>query len=306
MLIYAAIIFFVVTLGSLILLTLLLPNQSQRRLRALDQPEGKTSWVKTVVDIAGPLAKLSTPEGNWENSPLRTRFISAGIRNSNAPILFYAAKTALPLIFAGAGFLALEVANIALERDALILVLLILATVGCYLPNVMLGRAIKARKREIFENFPDAADLMLVCVEAGLGLDAAMVKVSEEMKIKSVALTEELHLTNLETRAGSTREQALRNLGLRTGVEEISAFVSMLSQADKFGTSVGESLRIFAEDLRHKREIRAEEQAAKLSTKMLFPLVLCIFPAISMVILGPAAVKVIRVIAPMLGGTNPL
>ena len=262
--------------------------------------------MKTVVDIAGPLAKLSTPEGNWENSPLRTRFISAGIRNSNAPILFYAAKTALPLIFAGAGFLALEVANIALERDALILVLLILATVGCYLPNVMLGRAIKARTREIFENFPDAADLMLVCVEAGLGLYAAMVKVSEEMKIKSVALTEELHLTNLETRAGSTREQALRNLGLRTGVEEISAFVSMLSQADKFGTSVGESLRIFAEDLRHKREIRAEEQAAKLSTKMLFPLVLCIFPAISMVILGPAAVKVIRVIAPMLGGTNPL
>jgi len=145
---------------------------------------------------------------------------------------------------------------------------------------------------------------MLVCVEAGLGLDAAMVKVAEEMKIKSGALTEELHLTNLQTRAGSTRDQALRNLGLRTGVEEINTFVSMLSQADKFGTSVGDSLRVFSEDLRHKRQIRAEELAAKLSTKMLFPLVLCIFPAIFMVVLGPAGVRIIRLLLPMLGGQS--
>lgn len=302
MLIYAAIIFVLVTLGCLITLSWLMPNRSQRRLQALDPSTEKTDWVQTVVNIAGPLAKLSVPEGDWESSPLRVKFINAGIRHPNAAIIFYAAKTALPLLAALLGYGALSLANVSLDSNTLILVLLLLATIGCYLPNLYLNRAIKARKREIFENFPDAADLMLVCVEAGLGLDAAMVKVAEEMKIKSGALTEELHLTNLETRAGSSRTQALRNLGLRTGVEEINAFVSMLAQSDKFGTSVGDSLRVFAEDLRHKRQIRAEELAAKLPTKMLFPLVLCIFPAISMVILGPAIVQVVRVIMPLMGG----
>ncbi len=304
MLIYAAIIFFLVTLASVTLLTWLVPNQSQRRLQELAQSAEKTDWVKTVVGLAGPLARLSIPEGKWENSPLRIKFINAGIRSTNAPIIFYAAKTLLPLVFAAVAYVALVLAGKSLERNTLILVLLIMATIGCYLPNFVLNRAIKARKREIFENFPDAADLMLVCVEAGLGLDAALVRVAEEMKIKSGALTEEIHLTNLETRAGSAREQALRNLGLRTGVDEINTFATMLSQAEKFGTSVGGSLRVFSDDLRHKRQIRAEELAAKLPTKMLFPLILCIFPAISMVILGPAAVQVYRVIVPMLGGQH--
>ena len=304
MLIYAAIIFFLVTLGTITLLNWLVPTKSRRRLQELAQPAEKTDWVKTVVGLAGPLAKLSIPQGKWEDSSLRVKFINAGIRNANAPIIFYAAKTLLPLVLATVAYIGLELAGQSLERNTLILVLLIMATTGCYLPNFILRRAIKARKREIFDNFPDAADLMLVCVEAGLGLDAALVRVADEMRIKSSVLTEEIHLTNLETRAGSTREQALRNLGLRTGVEEINTFATMLSQADKFGTSMGESLRVFSDDLRHKRQIRAEELAAKLPTKMLFPLVLCIFPAISMVILGPAAVQVSRVILPMLGGQN--
>ena len=304
MLIYAAIIFCLVTLASITLLTWLVPNKSQRRLQELAQPAEKTDWVKTVVGLAGPFAKLSIPEGKWENSPLRVKFINAGIRSTNAPIIFYAAKTFLPLVFAAVTYIGLQLAGKSFERNTLILVLLIAATIGCYLPNLVLSRVIKSRKREIFDNFPDAADLMLVCVEAGLGLDAALVRVADEMKIKSGVLTEEIHLTNLETRAGSTREQALRNLGLRTGVEEINTFATMLSQADKFGTSVGESLRVFSDDLRHKRQIRAEVLAAKLPTKMLFPLVLCIFPAISMVILGPAGVQVYRVILPMLGGQH--
>ena len=304
MLVYAVAIFILVTLASLVLMTWLVPNRAQKRLQELQLPGQKTDWLKTAVGIASPLARLSIPQGDWENSPIRIKFINAGIRNPNAPILFYAAKTLLPLLLSTLGYLGLELASVGLERNQLILVLLLLATAGCYLPNILLSRAITNRKREIFENFPNAADLMLVCVEAGLGLDAAMVKVADEMKVKSGALTEELHLTNLETRAGNTREQALRNLGLRTGVEEISAFVSMLTQADKFGTSVGESLRVFSEDLRHKRQMRAEEMAAKLSTKMLFPLVLCIFPAISMVVLAPAGVRIVRVLLPMLGGQN--
>jgi tight adherence protein C len=302
--IYAAAIFVLVTLASLALMNWLLPSRAQKRMQELELPGQKTDWLKTAVGIASPLAKLSIPEGDWENSSIRTKFITAGIRNPNAPILFYGTKTLLPLVLATLGYLALELGGVGLDRNTLILILLLIAMIGCYLPNILLNRAIRGRKREIFENFPDAADLMLVCVEAGLGLDAAMVKVADEMKMKSGALTEELHLTNLETRAGSTREQALRNLGLRTGVEEISAFVSMLTQADKFGTSVGESLRVFSEDLRHKRQMRAEELAAKLSTKMLFPLVLCIFPAISMVILAPAGIRVMRTILPLMGGQH--
>ncbi|HEY6095273.1 MAG TPA: type II secretion system F family protein [Gallionellaceae bacterium] len=304
MFIYAAIIFLLVTMVSVTLFALFIPNKSKQRLQELAPSAESGNWVKKVVDIAGPLAKLSSPQGDWENSPLRIKFINAGIRNANAPTLFYAAKTVLPLIFTVVGYFGLRIAGTSLESNTLILFLLIIATVGCYLPNILLNRAIRNRKREIFENFPDAADLMLVCVEAGLGLDAALVRVADEMKITSRALTEEIHLTSLETRAGNTRAQALRNLGLRTGVDEIHTFASMLSQADKFGTSIGESLRVFSDDLRHKRQMRAEELAAKLPTKMLFPLVLCIFPSISMVILGPAGVQVYRVILPMLAGQH--
>ncbi len=302
MLIYAVIIFLLVTFGTITLLSWLVPNDSQRRLKAMAKPGEKTDWVRTVVDVAGPLAKLSNPGGKWEESPVRVRFINAGIRDANAPVVFYASKTFLPLVFALIAYIVLQVGGYSLEGNMLLFVLLLAATVGCYLPNMLLRRAIRSRQRDIFENFPDAADLMLVCVEAGLGLDAALVRVAEELKIKSGALTEEIHLTNLEFRAGSTRAKALHNLALRTGVEEISTFAAMLAQADKFGTSIGESLRVFSEDLRHKRQIRAEEAAAKLPTKMLFPLILCFFPAISMVILGPAGVQVFRVILPMLSG----
>jgi tight adherence protein C len=142
---------------------------------------------------------------------------------------------------------------------------------------------------------------MLVCIEAGLGLDAALTRVAEEIRIKSVALAEEIHLTNLEMRAGASREKSLRNLALRTGVEEVGIFAVMLTQADKFGTSVGESLRVFSDDLRHKRQIRAEELAAKIPTKMLFPLVVFIFPSICMVVLGPAVIRIIRTVLPLIG-----
>ena len=304
MLIYGAIVFLLVTITTLALLSWLIPTQSQRRLQQLAQTaeEQKTDWVKTVVNLAGPLAKLSIPEGKWEESPLRLKFMNAGVRSPNAPTLYYGAKTLLPVVFAAVAYLALQLAGKSPERNTLILIVLIVATIGCYLPNILLSRAIQRRQREIFENFPDAADLMLVCVEAGLGLEAALVRVAGEMKLRSGALTEEIHLTTLETRAGSTRDRALRNLALRTGVEELSAFATMVSQADKFGTSIGESLRVFSDDLRYKRQMRAEELAAKLPTKMLFPLVLCIFPAISMVILGPAGVRIYRVILPMIGG----
>ncbi len=278
----------------------LLPTRTEQRLEAMAAGPDR-AWAQTVVRLAGPLAKLSAPPGDWDASPLRVRFFNAGIRQAWAQPVYYAAKTALPFAFGFASYLALGLLG---QSEGLVLLFFVAtgAMLGTYIPNLVLWWLVRRRQREIFETFPDAADLMLVCVEAGLGLDAALSKVAEEIKIKSVALAEELHLTNLEMRAGGTRSKALRNLSVRTGVEELGTFAVMLTQADKFGTSIGESLRVFSDELRHKRQLRAEESAAKVPTKMLLPLVVCIFPAILMVILGPAGIQIIRTMMPMFAG----
>ncbi|CAN7310273.1 type II secretion system F family protein [Variovorax sp. LjRoot290] len=301
MLLFPVLIFFVVilTLGGVFLW--LTPSKTEQRLQAMSNPTGKSQWTESVVKIVGPFAQLSAPPIDGEASPLRVKFLNAGIRHPDAHLIFFGSKTLLPLALAGLAFVALRASN-QTTGLTLVMYLAMAALVGCYLPNFVLFCVTRNRKREIFENFPDAADLMLVCVEAGLGLDAGLVKVTDEIRIKSVALAEELHWTNLEMRAGGTREKSLRNLAMRTGVEEIGIFATMLTQADKFGTSIGESLRVFSDDLRHKRQVRAEELAAKIPTKMLIPLVLCIFPSILMVILGPAAIQIIRTLVPMFGG----
>jgi tight adherence protein C len=278
-----------------------LPTRTERRLQAVAPSTTKSAWTETAVKIVGPFAQLSSPTGDGEATPLRVRFLNAGIRHPDASLFFFGLKTLLPLGFAGLAFLAMRTAG-ADDGLKTLLWLAVAALIGCYLPNAVLYVMVRGRQREIFDNFPDAADLMLVCVEAGLGLDAGLVKVTEEIRVKSVALAQELHWTNLEMRAGATREASLRNLALRTGVEEIGTFATMLTQADRFGTSIGESLRVFSDDLRHKRQMRAEELAAKVPTKMLLPLVVCIFPCISLVILAPAAIRVIRTIMPMLAG----
>lgn len=302
-LIIAALVFCSVTLGLLALILWVTPSKTQQRLQTVPGYEEKPEWKETLVTIAGPFAKLSTPTGDWDASPLRLKFMHAGIRYEGARYIFYGAKTVFPLVLTGASYLFLKTST-QTTGLSFILVLAIAALIGCYVPEIWLNWMVKKRSREIFDTFPDAADLMLVCVEAGLGLDAGLTRVADEIKLKSMALAEELHLTNLEMRAGGTREKSLRNLALRTGIEEISVFATMLTQADRFGTSIGESLRVFSDDLRHKRQMRAEEMAAKIPTKLLLPLVLFIFPAIIMVILGPAVIHIIRTVLPMISGTT--
>ncbi|MGI9152253.1 MAG: type II secretion system F family protein, partial [Rubrivivax sp.] len=168
-------------------------------------------------------------------------------------------------------------------------------------PNLLLGRAVRRRQREIFESFPDALDLMTVCVEAGLGTEAAMVRVADDLQIRCPALAEELRLVNLELRAGADRERALRHLALRTGVEEVDGFVSMINQAERFGTSIAASLRVHADMLRTVRRQRAEEAAAKIALKLLFPLIFCIFPSLMVVLMGPAMIQIYRVLLPSMG-----
>ncbi|AMO24444.1 type II secretion system F family protein [Ramlibacter solisilvae] len=303
MLILGLLIFLTITSALVGVFLWLSPTRTEQRLQAITSPARESNWTETVVKVAGPLSKLSAPQGaDWETSRLRLRFLNAGIRSPEAPLLFYAAKTALPLLFAGLAFLWLRTTTSQSYGITLLFYVMLFALIGVYLPNFVVWMAGRGRKREIFENFPDASDLLLVCMEAGLGLDSALTKVTEEVRRKSQALAEELHLTNLEMRAGATREKALHNLAMRTGVEEISTFSSMLTQADKFGTSIGDSLRVFSDDLRYKRQVRAEELAAKVPTKMLFPLVLFIFPSVIMVVLGPAVIQIIRMVMPMLSG----
>ncbi|EEG09814.1 type II secretion system F family protein [Pseudogulbenkiania ferrooxidans] len=306
--IYLGIIFVAVFGVALTISMQIAPNRVKARLDKISETEtpidsdSASAWVAKAVKIATPLAKLSVPAEGWETSPIRIRFMNAGYRGQSAVPLFFGAKTFLALLFPTILFLYLGLTGGHKDGTNFLLFMLLAAGIGYYLPNILLSRRVENRQREIFNNFPDAIDLLLVCVEAGLGLDAALLKVGEEMRIKSPILADELHLVNLELRAGSTKERALRNLAIRTGVQEVDTLVAMLIQSDRFGTSIGESLRVHADDLRTKRRLRAEEAAAKIPLKLLFPLIFCIFPALLLVLLGPAFIQIYRVLLPTLGG----
>jgi tight adherence protein C len=275
------------------------PSRVEQRMRAFYPQAGHTGWADTVAQLVGPFARLSLPDDEWDRSELRQRLVNAGIRRADARPIYYGLKSVLPLAFGVPTWFTLR--QLGTSDLNTLLFVLIAALVGCYAPNLVLNFKVRERRREIFESFPDAADLMLVCVEAGQGLDSSMQRIADEMRHRSLAMAEELFLTNLELRAGVPRQQALRHLADRTGIEEVGVFAAMLTQADKFGSSIGDSLRVFSDDLRHKRLMRAEEAAAKVSTKMLLPLVLLIFPSVIMVILGPAGISIIRSVPSMFG-----
>ncbi|MBJ7309516.1 type II secretion system F family protein [Rugamonas sp. CCM 8940] len=266
-------------------------------------PSEAGGWVERAARVAQPFTRLSLPEDGWERSPLRTRFMNAGWRGADAPTLYFAAKTVLalgvPALLAGLGAGALH----GVASDSWLLVLLGGASVGYYLPNLILGGAAARRQREIFENLPDALDLLTVCVEAGLSLERALTKVAGEIHIKSLALAQELQLVMMELRAGFSKEKALRNLALRSGVEDVDTLVAMLIQSERFGTSMGDSLRVHSDNLRSKRNLLAEEAAAKVALKLLFPLIFCIFPTLMVVLLGPAAIQIQRVLMPAMAGS---
>jgi tight adherence protein C len=259
-------------------------------------------WVEKVAKVTQPLTKLSIPDEGWEKSALRTRFMNAGWRNPFAPTLFFAAKSALALLGPAVIGTLVVAAVIVLSGIKLLFLLLLTASIGYYLPNVTLNQIARRRQREIFETLPDALDLLTVCVEAGLSLERAFVKVAGEIHIKSMTLAQELQLVLMEMRAGFSKERALRNFALRTGVNDVDTLVAMLIQSERFGTSVGDSLRVYSDNLRNKRCLLAEECAAKIGLKLLFPLIFCIFPTLLMVLLGPAAIQLSRTLATINGG----
>jgi tight adherence protein C len=258
-------------------------------------------WVERAAKVAQPFSRLSVPEDGWEKSSLRTRFMNAGWRNPAAATLYFAAKSVLALLLPA--LFALYVVGTAkvLPGQRLLLLLLLCAGFGYYLPNVALTRIAARRRREIFETIPDALDLLTVCVEAGLSLERALIKVASEIHIKSMTLAQELQLVLMEMRAGFTKEKALRNFALRSGVEDVDTLVAMLIQSERFGTSMGDSLRVHSDNLRAKRRLMAEESAAKIGLKLLFPLIFCIFPTLLMVLLGPACIQIARTLPAMSG-----
>jgi tight adherence protein C len=265
---------------------------------------GGASWLTKVVAAAGPVAKLSLPDEEAEHSVVRVRFMNAGFRQPSAPVVFFAAKTVLALGLPLALFFGLSVKGGTSSTTLMLFYVLAAAASGYYLPNVILNKLVKQRQRDIFENFPDALDLMTICVEAGLGMDAAVARVAAEIGLKSRVLSDELNLVTLELRAGSSKDKALRSLATRTGVEDVDALVTMLIQAERFGTSIAASLRVQSEQLRTRRRQRAEEQAAKIALKLLFPLIFFIFPSLLVVLMGPAFIQIYRILLPTFSGNQ--
>ncbi len=298
-LLFLLIVFAVVAGIGLVAARLFMPSLMQHRLARIAATGAAApaapaeGWVERAAKVAKPFMKLSLPEEGWEKSPLRIRFMNAGWRSPSAPVFYFAAKTVLALLLPA--LLALVIPQVHGGFDTLSMLLVLAgAAFGYYLPNVVLARAAFLRQREIFEVFPDALDLLTVCVEAGLSLERSLGKVAAEIHIKSLVLAQEMQLLLMEMRAGFSKEKALRNLALRTGVEDVDTLVAMLIQSERFGTSMGSSLRVHAENLRTKRRLRAEEAAAKIALKLLFPLVFCIFPLLLLVLLGPATITVYR------------
>jgi len=220
------------------------------------------------------------------------RFLRAGIRHKNAGTIFWGAKVFFCIFFT-AVFFIFRFTVFTLLSNQIALGLAVLSAIGgFYLPNIWLMIKTDIRKEKLFEGIPDALDLMVVCVEAGMGLDGAINRVADETKLSHPILSDELKLLNLELRAGKSRRDALRNLALRTNIEAINSLVTLLVQADKFGTSIAKTLQVFSDTYRTQRRQKAEELAAKLPVKLMLPLILCIFPSLLVVILGPAFIRI--------------
>ena len=252
-----------------------------------EQPE----YAKAVIDALKRVGNIA-PQSVSETGKLQQRLITAGYRSNEAIFVFFGIRLACALT----GF-ALLMAPVLVRPN--LLMALGGSALGYLLPGMALARMAKKRQHKIRLGLPDALDLLVVSVEAGLGLDQAIQRVGLELDFAHPELSEELSLINLELRAGKGRADALHNLATRTGVDDISSLVAMLVQTDKFGTSVAQSLRVHSETVRTKRRQRAEEAAAKTGVKMVFPLVFCIFPAIWVVTIGPAAIKFVQVLVPM-------
>ncbi len=261
----------------------------------------KQDAVTRVLERATPaLAKPLQPKSEMDLGKLRAKLSYAGFRGETAGSIFLGLKFAgllVGLAIGGGGLLALK----GVTQKSL-LSTVVVAGVMFYLPDLVVAYLARKRKQAIFLALPDALDLMVVCVEAGLGLDQAMRKVAGEMQKTYRILAGEFALANFQLQMGRARHEVLHDLGARTGVSDLRSLAGVLVQADRFGSSIAQALRVQSDSMRTRRRQMAEEQAAKTAVKLLFPLVLFIFPGIFVVLVGPAAITMVRELFPKMSG----
>lgn len=260
-----------------------------RLAKLTDEKSEQISLVTEKTDFQKFLDRLGgkMPGRRADQSKYTKFLLEAGYRKESI-YLFHGTKILLASIFPALFVILYALPKGVLLQGDSLLYTVILAIVGYLLPTFFVGKMAERRKLTIFHTLPDILDLVTVCVEAGLSIDSAMMRVSENPQFTGNPLAKELRTVTLETRAGKPRPESLRDMAARTGVEDVSAFVTMLIQTEKFGTSLSQALRVHSESLRTKRRQIAEEAAAKTTIKMLFPLAFCIFPALLVILLGPA------------------
>ena len=241
-----------------------------------------------ITNIGNSLDSNSD-KGSYNN----LRLLYAGFHNKNALSVFTGIRIALIVALPLISFVVTSYI-FHFEQKSVLLTLLVAVILGYILPSIYLDKAVAKRQKEVRNNFPDIIDQLIVCTEAGLGIEAGLQRVAKNAEISSSTMSYELNLVNAELRAGISRQEAFNNLVLRTGVEEIKGFVSALAQSVRFGTNIADTMRVYADDLRDRRMQKAEEAAAKIGIKMMFPLVFCFFPGIFVVILGPAVIIIMK------------
>jgi tight adherence protein C len=260
-----------------------------------DDPKLNKERFQGVMDTAKALAGPLMPKTELEQSQLKVKLANAGCRSESAAKVYLGLKFITLLIFVAAG-LAYTFQQHGLHLTPKSLIPLgVMVGVGFYLPSVILWHLRKKRQEAIFLSLPDALDLLVVCVESGLGLDAALRRVCDEMKDHAKIICEELSLSNFQLQMGRPRREVLHDLGVRTGVDDVRSLAAILIQADRFGSSIAQALRVQSDSMRTRRKQLAEEKAAKTAVQMIFPLVLFIFPGIFVVLVGPAAINIYNV-----------
>jgi len=277
-------------------------GQSLSQKTSQKKGEEKSGVKEYGLKLLEKLGQANKPKDKASTSQLKSLLIAAGYRTAQAPVVFMGSRILLAVMFALA-FLIFG-SEAAQEKDPMFFPAFLIGSMfaGYYGPQLWLRNMISKRKERLVNGFPDALDLMVVCVEAGLGLDQAIFRVGKEVEQGHPDLGEEFILLNLELRAGLSREQALRNLVSRTDLDDIRSLVALLIQTDRFGTSIGQALRVHSDSMRLKRRLKAEEKGAQLPVKLMIPLILFIFPALMVVIVGPGVISLMRNLMPAMGG----
>ena len=266
----------------------------RRRIDKLSAPatRKKSDFLAKAASFVGPVAAFVLPQDELERNKVMMDLHRAGFRTPTSLQVFYLVKTLLILLFPLA--VVMGSSWVPETTTSNVLMYAIFASgIGMLLPNIVLQKLVDKRARALTHGFPDALDLLVVCVESGLGLAAALQRVADELDVSHPELALELSTVNAEIRVGVQREKALKNLADRTGLDDIRGLVGLLVQTMRFGTGVADALRVYSEEFRDKRTQKAEEQAAKMGTKLVFPLVLFMFPIFFIVAIGPAVIRII-------------